>query len=311
MNTTLTIVAAITYGLLFFASLITRAVLFSNPKSETFNKVWVITKSWWLIVTFLIGVFALAPLGLLIGFGFLSILAAREYFRHSRLNGYRKILLGVLVAFIVIQYIAFGLLRFDIFQILPLLFILVNFPLFIVLSGEIKKLPQIFSSLAGPLLFFHFLAYLPGLYLLGVHGWKNESQALLAVFLVIFLTELNDIFQFICGKSFGRRKIFPVISPNKTEAGFLGGMVGTTLLSTLVFPSFLELSLWQSVFLGILISYFGMLGDLMFSAIKRYFDTKDFSEALPGHGGFLDRLDSLFLTVPIAFYALWYMKGGF
>jgi phosphatidate cytidylyltransferase len=311
MNPTLLIVAEITYGLLFFASIVTRIVLLKKSTNATFVKVWVIIRSWWLIVTFFIGCFALAPWGLLLGFALLSVLGAREYFRHSRLDGYQKVLLGVLISFILLQYLAFGLMRFDLFQILPLLFILANFPLIVVMSGQIKDLPQIFSSLVGPILFFHCLAYLPGLYLLGVHGWKSESQGLLAIFLIIFLTEINDILQFICGKSFGRRKIFPVISPNKTEAGFVGGMMGTILLSSQAFPYFLDLSIPQAVFLGILISYFGMLGDLMFSAVKRYFETKDFSNALPGHGGFLDRLDSLFLTVPISFYALLYMKGGF
>jgi len=311
MNSTLLVVTEIVFGLLGLASLLTWGLRRKHPQNETFHKVQVIVKSWWWIVTFLIACFALAPYGLILGFAGLSILGAREYFRHSRLNGYRTVLFALIVAFIAVQYVVLALSHFDLFQILPLLFTLALFPVCVVLSGQVNLLPQVFSSLVGPLLFFHCLAYLPGLYLLGLHGWKNESQALLAVFLVIFLTEANDILQFIFGKSFGRRKIVPRISPNKTEAGFLGALVVTSLLASWAFPHFLGLSMGQGMCLGFFISIFGILGDLQFSAIKRYFGTKDFSAALPGHGGFLDRLDSLFLTIPIAFYTLWYIKGGF
>jgi phosphatidate cytidylyltransferase len=131
------------------------------------------------------------------------------------------------------------------------------------------------------------------------------------LFTVIFLTEINDILQFIAGKSFGRKKIVPGISPNKTEAGFIGGLLGTTALATIILPKLVGFSPMVAAGLGLLIAFTGILGDLFFSAVKRYFDTKDFSDKIAGHGGYLDRLDSLIFTLPISYYYFWYTVGGF
>jgi phosphatidate cytidylyltransferase len=298
------------YSLLFIATLTTWLVLRSNPEHATFKKVKIIVRSWWSIVSFIIACFAMAPWGLLIGFAGISFLGAQEYLRHSRLQIFKRFLLCVLGLFIGGQYLALGLHRFDIFQMMPLLFILVFFPALVIASAQIQNLPLIFSSLVGPILFFHCLAHLPALYILGVTKWQNESQALGAIFGILFLTEINDILQFIFGKAFGRRKIFPLISPNKTEAGFIFGVIGTTGFGALILSASAGLSVLEAGALGFLLSLFGIMGDLFFSSIKRFFQTKDFSDALPGHGGYLDRLDSLFLTAPIAFYMFLFFRGG-
>ena len=310
MNPTLIAISGFIYGLLIFATATTHFVLFKNPEQATFKKVKVIVKSWWYIVSFIIACFATAPWGLLLGFAGISFLGAREYLRHSQLQTFKSFLLFIMGLFLIGQYLALGLHRFDIFQVMPLLFILTFFPALVIASGQVQNLPLIFSSLVGPLLFFHCLAHLPALYILGVSVWKNESQALAAIFGILFLTEINDILQFIFGKAFGKRKIVPLISPNKTEAGFIFGILGTTSLGALGLSATAGLELTEAAALGFLISLFGIIGDLFFSSVKRYLQTKDFSDALPGHGGYLDRLDSLFLTAPIAFYAFWYLRGA-
>jgi phosphatidate cytidylyltransferase len=309
VNPTLLVIGGLIYGLLVIATVTTLWVLHKNPDHTTFKKVKVIVKSWWYIVSFILACFATAPWGLLIGFAGISFLGAREYLRHSKLQSFKPFLLVVIALFLAGQYLALGLHRFDVFQVMPLVFILSFFPALVIASGQVQNLPLIFSSLVGPLLFFHCLAHLPALYILGVSSWKNESQALAAIFGILFLTEINDILQFIFGKAFGRRKIVPLISPNKTEAGFIFGILGTTTLGAIGLSATAGLSLFEAAALGFLISLFGIIGDLFFSSVKRYLQTKDFSDALPGHGGFLDRLDSLFLTAPIAFYAFWYLRG--
>jgi phosphatidate cytidylyltransferase len=188
--------------------------------------------------------------------------------------------------------------------------IIVCLPPLAIFTDGIKRMPELVASLMGPIMAFHFLACLPALYLVSRKEWGGESFAMLSVFVLIFLTEGNDVLQFLCGKMWGKRKITPEVSPNKTEAGFIGGLVLTTCLGMYFFAQILGFSIFEGALLGFLISLYGIQGDLYFSTLKRYFGTKDFSDALPGHGGYLDRLDSLILTSPIVFYAIWFLKGG-
>ncbi|MBU0573213.1 MAG: phosphatidate cytidylyltransferase [Candidatus Margulisbacteria bacterium] len=122
-----------------------------------------------------------------------------------------------------------------------------------------------------------------------------------AVFLFI-LVELNDASAFICGKIFGKHKLNPNISPNKTWEGTVGALLITILFSFVFRFAIPEFSLWQVALIGILISIGGTLGDLTISFIKRDLDIKDMGKLIPGHGGLLDRFDSLIFAAPIFFH---------
>jgi phosphatidate cytidylyltransferase len=123
-------------------------------------------------------------------------------------------------------------------------------------------------------------------------------------FYLFVLTALNDIAQFVSGKSLGRHKIAARLSPNKTWQGLLGGMLVSALVSVAL-GRYLQLaSTGQLVSLALLLSMGGFVGDLSFSAAKRYIGIKDFSQLIPGHGGILDRVDSLVLTAPLLYGAL-------
>jgi phosphatidate cytidylyltransferase len=114
------------------------------------------------------------------------------------------------------------------------------------------------------------------------------------VFLALFCTFSSDIFAYLFGRAFGKHKMAPYISPNKSWEGAFAGVIGAVALSLLVVHFFgLPLNNWQAVALGVLISIFGQLGDLVKSLFKRNMQVKDSGNILPGHGGFLDRMDSL------------------
>ena len=132
-------------------------------------------------------------------------------------------------------------------------------------------------------------------------------QGWLWVIFLVVTTELNDIFQYLCGKSLGKRKILPKTSPNKTIEGFLGGVLLTPLVS-MALGSLLDLpiSLLCLGFIGLAISFFGFWGDVTFSYLKRRAGVKDTSTLIPGHGGLLDRIDSLLFNC-IWFY-LWILR---
>ncbi|MFT5130436.1 MAG: phosphatidate cytidylyltransferase [Rhodothermales bacterium] len=131
---------------------------------------------------------------------------------------------------------------------------------------------------------------------------------------LILCIELNDVFAYIFGRAIGGRKLCPQISPNKTAAGAFGALAATTALAVLsgsfVFAGDpIGTPLGLSI-LGLIISSTGQLGDLMLSAVKRDIGIKDTANLIPGHGGFLDRFDSLLLTAPIVFYVLQIQHGG-
>jgi len=140
-----------------------------------------------------------------------------------------------------------------------------------------------------------------------IRAIKVDNDALLGLKLIgyiVVLTELNDVFQYLMGKFFGRKKIVPRISPNKTIAGCVGGICLTIILSNLLgyfllpFQNFLYFSLY-----GLLFGILGFCGDVLFSYLKRKAGVKDTGTLIPGHGGLLDRIDSLIFNAPV-FYAL-------
>jgi phosphatidate cytidylyltransferase len=132
---------------------------------------------------------------------------------------------------------------------------------------------------------------------------KRQDYLLWLVFAIAFL---SDSFAYFAGKAFGKRKLIEKVSPNKTIEGALGGIVGS-LLGTIVFKYWLmpELSLPFVIALGIAGSMASILGDLTASKIKRYCNIKDFGHLFPGHGGVLDRFDSILFTAPVIFVFAW------
>ena len=124
--------------------------------------------------------------------------------------------------------------------------------------------------------------------------------------LIILTVELNDVFAYITGKLFGRRKIAPHTSPNKTLGGALGALILTTaLVATIghfVFRGSAIDTAVKLIGLGLIVSVAGQFGDLMLSSIKRDIGIKDMGATIPGHGGLFDRFDSLLLVSPAVFH---------
>lgn len=141
----------------------------------------------------------------------------------------------------------------------------------------------------------------------------NDPKYCGYVILLLVSVQLNDIFAYICGKTFGSRKLCPQTSPNKTVGGALGAVVLTTivvfLLGKSVFAGTAMARPGALVALGMLLSVAGQLGDLMLSSIKRDLGIKDMGDLIPGHGGLLDRFDSVLLAAPVLFHLIKYNIG--
>ena len=133
---------------------------------------------------------------------------------------------------------------------------------------------------------------------------EAPSGAAGLVFLLLFITQFNDVAQYCWGKAFGRRKISPSVSPNKTWEGALGGWATSAAVFYVLAPYFTPLAPAEAILVGVLLPLAGFFGDITMSAIKRDLGVKDTSRLIPGHGGVLDRLDSLTFTTPLYFHLL-------
>ena len=129
------------------------------------------------------------------------------------------------------------------------------------------------------------------------------------VFFILFVTWASDTFAFFVGRKFGRHKLAPSISPGKTWEGAAGGVGAAVVMSILFFtptPFLLPLISWQIISLAVLVSIFGQLGDLVESLLKRNTGVKDSGSLMPGHGGVLDRIDSLVFAGVVVYYVVYY-----
>jgi len=131
-----------------------------------------------------------------------------------------------------------------------------------------------------------------------VSGNSFEPKTLLSLFILIWV---NDTFAFIVGKSLGKNKLFEKISPKKTIEGFIGGMFFSLVASVVLAKYFVTEPVSKWLVIAIISSVFGTLGDLIESKFKRIAGVKDSGSIMPGHGGVLDRLDSIIFVAPIVF----------
>ncbi len=175
----------------------------------------------------------------------------------------------------------------------------------------LPKKEGLFSSwawmLGGALYIGWLLSYLIALRLEpGTVAFPNAGRDF--VFLALFTTFGSDTAAYFVGKAIGRHKLAPQISPGKTWEGAIAGVFGAiivTLLFTFNSPWQLPLSWWQAILLGLAISVFGQLGDLVESLLKRNCGVKDSGTLMPGHGGLLDRMDSVVFAGVVVY--LWYI----
>src|SRR5262249_15624548 len=124
----------------------------------------------------------------------------------------------------------------------------------------------------------------------------------------VIVVQASDVLQYIWGKLIGRRSIAPKISPNKTWEGFVGGVASAVLLGTLLWWA-TPFNPWQSALMSLIIALMGFFGGITMSAIKRDSGVKDYGTLIPGHGGMLDRIDSLCFAAPVFFHLTRYYFG--
>lgn len=133
------------------------------------------------------------------------------------------------------------------------------------------------------------------------YEYHFAKSLIIGIFILIWV---NDSFAFLVGKSFGKKKLFPSVSPKKTIEGFIGGLVFAIITAFILSKYHKDLEVWQWFVLTVVVVLTGTLGDLIESKFKRMAGVKDSGAILPGHGGLLDRLDSLVYAAPFAYLTL-------
>jgi phosphatidate cytidylyltransferase len=290
-------------GALAIAEVVTAVLTRAKPDKD-FGELKARVRSWWLMA----GVFMLAILlsraVSLFFLCFLSFLALKEYLSLiPTRRADRSVLLWAYLA-VPLQYLWVWVDWYGMFLIFIPVYMLMIIPVRMVLHGQTEGFLRAAGTIHWGLMTTVFtLSHIA--YLLVLPG-KGVAGPELVLFLVL-VTQLNDVAQYVWGKLFGRHKVVPTVSPNKTYEGLLGGIATSFVLVYLLAPHLTVLTRNESMVAGFFLPLAGFLGDVSVSAVKRDIGVKDSGSSIPGHGGVLDRVNSLTFTAPLFFHFLRYL----
>ena len=257
-------------------------------------------RAWWLMV----GVFTIAVwtggIGSIVLFALMSLLALREFvtLAPTRREDHRT-LLWSFFAVTPLQYLLIAIRWYGLFAIMIPVYAFVLVAVSNVIAGRTDRFLERTATIHwGLMVCVYCVSHAPALLILEIPGYRSNAKLL--VFLVL-VVQLSDVLQYVFGKLFGRHRIAPVISPNKTWEGFLGGVIAASGIGT---------ALWwatpftpvEALAMSIAITLAGFAGGLVMSAIKRDRGVKDYGALIAGHGGMLDRIDSLCFAAPVFFH---------
>ncbi len=266
--------------------------------------------SWWAISVLVVVMFLVPGDIGTIALGFLTFIALREFItKLSVAKYYRRTLLYIYLTIPIQFYLAKYGSTYSFNTFIPV-FMFFLIPTRNIIMGQHKKYLEFNGKIFWALMLVVY-GFSQVTYLRHQSDFTNyEGGADLILLLVVFLTQINDVLQFLWGKTLGRHKLSPNISPNKTIEGFVGGALTLGLITYLLASYLPFTSKIEACLFGLGISVFGLLGDLNMSAVKRDLGVKDMDDLIPGHGGLLDRLDSLSFTLPFAVHYL-ILRGYF
>ncbi|MEL7103338.1 MAG: phosphatidate cytidylyltransferase [Pseudomonadota bacterium] len=260
--------------------------------------------SWWLICG-IVGVALLAGWqAFTILFAYISFVALREFLTLAPTRREDRLVVLLVYMSILISYWAIWINNYDYFLVIVPIYVFVGTAITMAFMGRTDGfLATVGIMHWGVIVCVYNLGHIAFLMRTPLGEVPQAGPAGL-VFFLIFVTQFNDVAQYVWGKLLGRHKISPRVSPNKTWEGAIGGFITTAAVFVLLAPFFTPLTLYPSLLVGLTLPVLGFFGDITMSAIKRDLGVKDTSRLLPGHGGALDRLDSLMFTAPWYFHML-------
>ncbi len=264
-------------------------------------------RSWWLMAAIFTIAMVLDRKVSLAFFAFVSFLALKEYLSLiPTRRADRSVLLWAYLA-IPVQYLWIGLEWYGMFIIWIPIYMYLFLPMRMVLIGSTEGFLRAAGTLHWGMMTTVFsISHVAFLLVLSNEVNPNGGGPALVLYLV-FLTQFNDVAQFLWGKSLGRHKVVPTVSPGKTVEGLLGGLATTVTLAVVLAPHLTPFTRGWALIAGVIIGLGGFVGDIVISALKRDLGVKDSGDLIPGHGGILDRIDSLTYTAPLFFHLVYYV----
>lgn len=275
-------------------------------------------KAWWVMAALLVAAFLGGDLAVVVLFAFVSLASLREFISVTRTrSGDRTALLAAFFLVLPTQYYLVWRGWYGLFAIFIPIYVFLVLPMLAALSADARDfLTRAAETQWAVMTSVYCVSYVPALLNLHLPGQSvlgpsvdasvNRSAGL-AVFLIV-VTESSDIMQYVFGKLFGRRPIVPAFSPSKTLEGFLGGIACATGMGAGLWW-ITPFTPWQSAALALLIALLGFHGGVVMSAIKRDRGIKDWGHLIPGHGGMIDRVDSICFAAPVFYHVARYCFG--
>ncbi|HSQ08929.1 MAG TPA: phosphatidate cytidylyltransferase [Chromatiaceae bacterium] len=262
-------------------------------------------RAWWAMTAVFVAALATGGIGSVILFGLTSFIALREFITltPTRRADHRTLFWAFFV-FVPIQYYLVATHWYGLFVIFIPVYAFLFVPVRSVLAGDTEDfLARTAKIQWGLMVAVYCVSHAPALLMLQIPGFEGENAKLLLYLIVV--VQLSDVLQYVFGKTLGRHKIVPTVSPNKTWEGAIGGIGSATLIGALLW--------WATPFspgaaagIALIINLAGFAGGLCMSAIKRDRGIKDFGSLIQGHGGVMDRIDSLCFAAPLFFHVVRY-----
>ena len=294
---TLIIASSIGYGLKFKVGFSTPHAVIDNLNARI--------NAWWLMILIIFAAAALGFYGVIGLFFVISFMALREFL--SLLYIRRGDHLALAACFYVILPLQYFLVAIDWFSMFTIFIPVYGFlflPILSALLGDTAHFLDRSTKVQWALMISVFcISHIPAILTLDIEGFE-EKKLLLMIFLIL-VVQSSDVLQYVWGKLFGKHKIAPKLSPSKTVEGFVGGVVSASVLGGLLYW-LTPFNPVQAVLISLLICLMGFLGGLVMSAMKRSMGVKDWGNMISGHGGMLDRMDSLCFAAPIFFHVVRY-----
>lgn len=291
-------------GLLVLASTIGR-VLAARKPGATVDNLNARINAWWVMAAVLLVCFVAGKAATLVLYALLSFFALREFLTltPTRRGDHLALCLCFYLA-IPLQYWLVGIGWYGLFAICIPVYGFLLLPAVTALQGDTDAFLERNTKVQwGLMLTVYCLSHAPALMMLRIHGY--EGQNLMLLFYLLLVVQLSDVLQYVFGKLFGRHLLAPKVSPSKTVEGLLGGGLSATAIGAALWWV-TPFSPLQAAGMSALIVLCGFLGGLALSAVKRSLGAKDWGEMIEGHGGALDRLDSVVYAAPVFFHAVRY-----
>ena len=258
-------------------------------------------KAWWLMAAVLLVAFVQGKAATLVLFASMSFFALREVVALTphRPSDARLIRLCYLVL-IPVQYLLIAAGWYGMLTVFIPVYGFVLLPALAALTDDSEHFLERTAGLQwGVMTTVFCVSHAPALLLLDIPGYEGQDALLL--FYLIAVVQLSDVLQYVWGKLLGKRKVAPVVSPSKTVEGLVGGGLSATLVGGALY-GVTPFTPWQSLALAAVIVAMGFAGGLALSAVKRSLGAKDWGTMIEGHGGMLDRLDSVCFAAPVFFH---------